>query len=104
MPFALPYRTYVVGSLALNTNISTVYSSSQEEKATFIINESLCKGEPTWANYVKGTMFQYLSDIASHFSAFAVNAVIVSNVPLGSGLSSSAALEYVYYCYKVLVI
>eukprot|EP01035_Chromulina_nebulosa_P003635 gene3635-4969_t len=93
LPFALPYRTYVIGSIALNTSISTVYSSSQDEKATFKVNGSICKGEPIWANYVKGTIFQYLSEIGSNSSNFAFNAVIVSNVPLGSGLSSSAALE-----------
>lgn len=82
----------MIGSIAAKTTISTVYSNSQEEKATFEINERICKGEPIWANYVKGTIFQYLSEIGSNF---AFNAVIVSNVPLGSGLSSSAALEYV---------
>lgn len=35
-------------------------------------------------------MFQYLDDLPPNF---AFNAVIASNVPLGSGLSSSAALE-----------
>ena len=101
MPFALPYRTYVIGSLALNTDITTVYSSSQEGKATFKIDGNLSKGEPIWANYVKGTIFQYLSELGSKF---AFNAVIVSNVPLGSGLSSSAALEYVFLSLRKLAV
>jgi galactokinase len=38
----------------------------------------------------KGTIFQYLNDLPSTTS---FDAVICSNVPLGSGLSSSASLE-----------
>jgi galactokinase len=40
--------------------------------------------------YVQGVIHQYLDDLPK---GFAFNAVIASNVPLGSGLSSSAALE-----------
>lgn len=90
LPFALPYRTYVIGSRITNSTFSTVYSKSQADSAVFQINGSLKKGYPKWANYIKGTIFQYLSDLEDNF---AFNAVIVSNVPLGSGLSSSAALE-----------
>ena len=75
---------------------------------SFEINRHLTKGEPTWANYVKvrccpsylpaqtcngptqGVIYQYLDDLPQNI---AFNAVIASNVPLGSGLSSSAALE-----------
>ena len=48
------------------------------------------KGEPEWANYIKGTIAQYLPDLPA---GAAFSAVIVSNVPVGAGLSSSAALE-----------
>ena len=47
-------------------------------------------GEPKWANYVKGVIAQF-DDGKGIVPGF--NAVIVSNVPLGSGLSSSASLE-----------
>lgn len=42
------------------------------------------------ANYVKGTIFQYLPDLPKNL---AFDAVVISNVPIGSGLSSSASLE-----------
>ena len=47
-------------------------------------------GEPKWANYVKGVIDQFDNGkgIVPGF-----NAVVMSNVPLGSGLSSSASLE-----------
>eukprot|EP00595_Chromulina_sp_UTEXLB2642_P001828 CAMPEP_0196763790 /NCGR_PEP_ID=MMETSP1095-20130614/4787_1 /TAXON_ID=96789 ORGANISM="Chromulina nebulosa, Strain UTEXLB2642" /NCGR_SAMPLE_ID=MMETSP1095 /ASSEMBLY_ACC=CAM_ASM_000446 /LENGTH=350 /DNA_ID=CAMNT_0042117799 /DNA_START=226 /DNA_END=1278 /DNA_ORIENTATION=+ len=50
----------------------------------------MTKGLPAWANYIKGTIYQYLNDLPANFS---FDAVICSNVPLGSGLSSSASLE-----------
>ena len=90
LPFALPYRTIIVGAEA-NSNECTVISSYKGlTRTTFVLNDKLTKGEPEWANYVKGPAFQYLKELP--FGA-AFNAVVVSNVPIGSGLSSSAALE-----------
>lgn len=91
LPFALPYTTIVVGAVTKEKK-TTVYSAFNDNlsKVEFIVDKSLNKGEPSWANYVKGTVFQYLSDLPV---GFAFDAVIVSNVPVGSGLSSSAALE-----------
>ena len=96
LPFALPFKTIIVGSKA-RSKVSKIYSiniNSEsikiEEIVSFEINDKLSKGTPTWANYVKGTVFQYLKELPKD-AAF--NAVIWSNVPMGSGLSSSAALE-----------
>ena len=92
LPFALPFRTYVVGSIVRGGGPSTVVTCTfaEDSKAVFEINSSLSKGTPTWANYVKGTIVQYLADLPP---GLAFNAVIASDVPLGSGLSSSASLE-----------
>jgi len=89
LPFALPFKTVVVGSVSSETQ-SRVVSCSMGDVESFTINSELCKGEPAWVNYVKGTIFQYLEDLPT---PFAVNICIASNVPLGSGLSSSASLE-----------
>lgn len=93
LPFALPFRTIIVGKKSTNAK-SRVYSTAFKEVAEFEINNNLSKGTPTWANYVKGSIFQYLKDLQTD-SPVAFDAVIWSNVPLGSGLSSSASLEYV---------
>jgi len=92
LPFALPFRTYVVGSLVASGSVSTVVTCTFADdcKAQFEINSKLSKGAPIWANYVKGTIAQYLPDLPA---GLAFNAVIASDVPLGSGLSSSASLE-----------
>ncbi len=49
------------------------------------------KDSPDWASYVQGTISCCLRKGATLKSGF--NAAIVSNVPLGGGLSSSASLE-----------
>lgn len=93
LPFALPHRVIIVASRVKHTVKSSIISLTLDAcgpPVQFQINSSLSKGDPFWANYVKGTIFQYLNDIPENF---AFNAVIVSNVPYGSGLSSSAALE-----------
>ena len=93
LPFALPHKTIVVGSIVKNSTESSVISCTIDKNALpvkFTINSALSKGEPAWANYVKGSVYQYLKELPENF---AFNAVIISNVPSGSGLSSSAALE-----------
>lgn len=97
LPFALPFRTIIVGSkssTSSNSRIVSVNINTDNNLSTvpvkFEINDKLSKGQPTWANYIKGTVYQYLNDLPKD-AAF--DAVIWSNVPMGSGLSSSAALE-----------
>mmetsp|Transcript_51731 Transcript_51731/g.155245 ORF Transcript_51731/g.155245 Transcript_51731/m.155245 type:complete len:332 (-) Transcript_51731:57-1052(-) len=48
--------------------------------------------EPKWANYVAGVVAQYVSDVPEGFR-LAFDLAVAGNVPLGSGLSSSASLE-----------
>ncbi|TMW44196.1 hypothetical protein DOY81_010724, partial [Sarcophaga bullata] len=43
-----------------------------------------------WSNYIKGVIHSFM-DMLTVSAGF--NAVIVSNVPVGAGLSSSAAIE-----------
>ena len=92
LPFALPFRTYIVGR-ATTSGVSRIFStllSGDEDPVSFKIDRKLTQGQPTWANYVKGTVFQYLNELPENAS---FDAVIWSDVPLGSGLSSSASLE-----------
>lgn len=89
LPFALPYKTYLVGSRN-SSGYGEVFTLHSSESAKFKVDKDLAPGEPSWANYVKGTVFQYINDLPA---SFGFNGVIVSAVPIGSGLSSSAALE-----------
>jgi len=95
MPFCLPFRTIIVGgkapsSAAGQTTVVTCNIRGDESRTSFTIDDSLSKGLPSWANYVKGTIAQYLEDLPV---GCAFNCAIQSDVPIGAGLSSSAALE-----------
>jgi galactokinase len=60
---------------------------------TFEVTESSSPPEtPSWTTYVVGTVFQYLKDLPKG-SQLGLDFCISGDVPLGSGLSSSASLE-----------
>ncbi len=95
LPFALPFRTIIVGDVVRSSNHTSRVTScniipTSDNTATFTCDSTLSKGQPTWANYVKGVVYQYLNDLPP---GAAFEAVIMSDVPIGSGLSSSASLE-----------
>jgi len=68
----------------------TLHNNTTGETATINLRTRVGKGKPAWANYVRGVIagFQQRKLKIAGF-----NAVIDSNVPIGGGLSSSAALE-----------
>jgi galactokinase len=90
LPFALPNKTIIVAAKTSGPKSTLVSGEFLQERVEFVIDQNLSKGTPTWANYVKGTIFQYLKDLPA---GAAFNAAIMSDVPLGGGLSSSASLE-----------
>ena len=56
----------------------------------FVVDGALQPGEPTWANYVKGVAAEM---VRAGIPLSGMDAYIVGTLPLGGGLSSSAALE-----------
>ncbi len=88
-PIAIEYQTIVVADRR-DDGQAVVASMSQDEVATFAVDASLQPGEPKWANYVKGVVAGCL---AKGLDPGGFDAVVHSAVPLGGGLSSSAALE-----------
>ena len=65
-------------------------SSAFPERETFSVNELKKNPAAPWANYVKGVLEQ-LRKRGVNFSGF--NAAIHGTIPMGAGMSSSAALE-----------
>ena len=65
-------------------------SGEKSERVEIPLDSKVAKGEPAWANYVRGVIagFQELG-----IPLPALDIFIESNVPLGGGLSSSASLE-----------
>ena len=103
LPFAIDYSTVVYGKGSVKVNASGTgerrakirFASalSPESVESFEVKESSTPPEtPTWATYVVGTVFQYLHDLPEG-SELGLEFCITGDVPLGSGLSSSASLE-----------
>ncbi len=89
LPMALERRTLFVGNKTEDKQVA-LRSLTTGESAEFSLGGELQRGEPSWANYVIGVIagFRRLGVSVPGF-----NALIDSDVPLGGGLSSSAALE-----------
>jgi len=99
LPMALEKQTVIVGSGQCKLKVEfkkdpicRITSELCEDLEEFRADSTLCPQEPKWANYVKGVVAEYLGDIPAGY-ALQFDIAIVSDVPLGGGLSSSAALE-----------
>jgi galactokinase len=86
LPFALPHRTHVA---AASSPEWTVWSAQPDEAVSFDANP--VPGSVTgWAAYVAGVVWALQE---AGYEVPPVRLAITSDVPLGAGLSSSAALE-----------
>ncbi|KAJ8399766.1 hypothetical protein AAFF_G00408710 [Aldrovandia affinis] len=100
LPMALPLMTVVVGSQTPDQNVSVITATEAVEeprRVDFVLpkdNQPLPPGKPSWANYIKGVVQHYRAQPLPGFRA-----VVVSSVPLGGGLSSSASLEVAVYTF-----
>jgi len=89
MPFAIDRYIVIAGS-ANGTTQARVSSAISEEIVTIDLSAPLEEGAPTWSNYLRGVIRGF-QDRGHHIPGF--DAYILSSVPGGAGLSSSAALE-----------
>ena len=89
LPMAIERQTLIVADPA-ESNEATVVSSQMGQETTFSVDDSLAPGEPAWANYVKGVVAGCLDQ---GMTPGGFDALVDSTVPVGGGLSSSAALE-----------
>uniref|UniRef100_A0A8C2RCD2 Galactokinase n=1 Tax=Capra hircus TaxID=9925 RepID=A0A8C2RCD2_CAPHI len=100
LPMALELVTVLVGSPRADGLVSLLTTSEDADeprRLQFPLPTSqrpLEPGTPHWANYVKGVIQHYPAAPLPGFSA-----VVVSSVPLGGGLSSSASLEVATYTF-----
>ncbi len=102
LPMALPLATVVVGAYDDSGSQAEIVSSCSPEndpprKCAVDLSKKLEYDEaekPKWANYVKGVLANFHGKVDKGFKA-----AIVSSVPLGGGLSSSASLEVAFYTF-----
>lgn len=93
LPFALSQRTYVAAALNHDGVYRVVSQFGAENTQAETMHEEIamdqvCPGYPdNWAGYVVGTVW------AAGLEVPGLDIAIVSDVPVGAGLSSSAALE-----------
>jgi galactokinase len=90
LPFALPLRTAVAAGPAAGGGGWTVFSESAGEQVDFGPDDLVAGGVDGWAAYVAG-VFWTLREAG--FELPSCRLAIASDLPLGAGLSSSAALE-----------
>ncbi|NWI03245.1 GALK1 Galactokinase, partial [Tichodroma muraria] len=100
LPMALQLGTVLVGSPTQDRTISIITTSAEADEPHRVQfpaplpGSSLSPGLPHWANYIKGVIQHYRGGPVPGFSA-----VLASDIPLGGGLSSSAALEVATYTF-----
>lgn len=90
MPCAINFGTAVTGAKR-DDHIWNVYAADLDETDEFSLDSEIQKSDHKWANYVRGVV-KFIQERYPEFKQGA-DLVISGNVPLSSGLSSSAALE-----------
>ena len=98
LPAAIDRATYVAFSPA-DTDHSTLVAADLSQDASFSAESVLTKNQadlsplPEWAHYPAGVMWSLLEE---KLAVPSINAVFMSDVPQGSGLSSSASIEMAF--------
>jgi galactokinase len=98
LPAAIDRATYVAFS-AIDSNQTTLVAADFNEQVSFSPRTIPTKTQtdatplPEWAHYPAGVMWALLEE---KLSVPAINAVYASDVPRGSGLSSSASVEMAF--------
>jgi galactokinase len=89
LPIAIDRRTYVAAA-ANDSDFVRVHSLDLNESAGFALSAPDALFEPKWLGYIAGVAFE-LKERGTKISG--ADLMISSDVPIGAGLSSSAALE-----------
>ncbi|WP_459587064.1 galactokinase [Corynebacterium camporealensis] len=92
IPFALEQNTAVAASTRTDNTLHIVSVYDGDTVSTTVALDDITPGHPNdWSGYVAGSI--WAAQQAGILDCQGMNLAIVSDVPLGAGLSSSAALE-----------
>ncbi|MEQ9460325.1 MAG: galactokinase [Phycisphaeraceae bacterium] len=89
LPMAIDRRT-VLAARRQSDSVARIRAEGFEGEAVIDLTQPIARGMPDWSNYVRGTL---AFSLEAGLDVPGFDAVIVSDVPTGAGLSSSAALE-----------
>ena len=90
LPMAIERYAIMAADTAAVPEKFSIYDTQFKESTTIDISVPVTKGQPKWSNYIRGVLagFQNRGQKIP-----ALDVAFMSTVPLGGGLSSSAALE-----------
>ncbi len=90
LPMAIERYAIMAADAATAPGKISVYDTHFKEDATIDISGPVTKGQPKWSNYIRGVLAGFQQ---RGVKLPALDVAFMSTVPLGGGLSSSAALE-----------
>lgn len=90
LPMAIDRWTVMVGRQNHSQRCRVAAEQYDGQISTFLNDDRITPGRTAWSNYVKGVIAQF-NAAGHHVPSF--DAAIASTLPIGAGLSSSAALE-----------
>jgi galactokinase len=90
LPMAIERYAVMAADTAGTPGKVSVYDLHFKETAEIHISGAVTKGQPKWSNYIRGVLAGFQ---ARKTTLPALDVAFISTVPLGGGLSSSAALE-----------
>jgi len=90
LPMAIERYAIMAADAATAPGKISIYDTQFKENATIDISAPVTKGQPKWSNYIRGVLAGFQN---RGVKIPALDVAFLSTVPLGGGLSSSAALE-----------
>jgi len=90
LPMAIERYAIMAADTAAAPGKISIYDAHFKENATIDVTAPVTKGSPKWSNYIRGVLAGFQG---RGVKIPALDVAFMSTVPLGGGLSSSAALE-----------
>jgi len=90
LPMAIERYAIMAADAAAAPGKISIYDTHFKESATVDVTAPVTKGQPKWSNYIRGVLAGFQN---RGVKIPALDVAFMSTVPLGGGLSSSAALE-----------
>jgi len=91
LPLAINRHVVIAAAPNGTSEANLVSTLFPDQPAVVMLDEKPVMGEPRWANYLRGVLDGFR--LKDFWPLPGFDAVVHSNIPLGAGLSSSAALE-----------